>query len=66
MMTPVRPMLATPTDHLPVGEGWVHEVKWDGQERWLDWATRVYLRYEVSESELSDEEGSDSELEEWS
>lgn len=47
-------------------EDLVHEVKWDGQERWLDWATRVYLRYEVSESELSDEEGSDSELEEWS
>ena len=23
-------MLATPTEHLPVGDAWVHEVKWDG------------------------------------
>jgi bifunctional non-homologous end joining protein LigD len=30
MMGPMRPMLATATDHLPTGEGWVHEVKWDG------------------------------------
>ncbi|MEI2712386.1 MAG: non-homologous end-joining DNA ligase [Nocardioides sp.] len=26
----MRPMLATPTEHLPVGDAWVHEVKWDG------------------------------------
>jgi bifunctional non-homologous end joining protein LigD len=26
----MRPMLATPTDRVPVGDGWVHEVKWDG------------------------------------
>jgi bifunctional non-homologous end joining protein LigD len=26
----VRPMLATRGDHLPTGDGWVHEVKWDG------------------------------------
>ena len=25
-----RPMLATSTDTLPKGEGWVHEPKWDG------------------------------------
>lgn len=25
-----RPMLATKTDHVPVGEEWSHEVKWDG------------------------------------
>ena len=30
MMGGMRPMLATATDHLPTGEGWVHEVKWDG------------------------------------
>ena len=30
MMTPMRPMLATPTDRVPPGEAWVHEVKWDG------------------------------------
>ncbi|MBZ5737536.1 non-homologous end-joining DNA ligase [Nocardioides mangrovi] len=26
----MRPMLATKTEHVPVGEGWTHEVKWDG------------------------------------
>ncbi len=26
----MRPMLATPGDHVPTGEGWAHEVKWDG------------------------------------
>lgn len=30
MMTRMRPMLATPTGHVPPGDGWVHEVKWDG------------------------------------
>jgi bifunctional non-homologous end joining protein LigD len=25
-----RPMLATPVDAVPSGEGWLHEVKWDG------------------------------------
>jgi bifunctional non-homologous end joining protein LigD len=24
------PMLATPSDHIPKGEGWLYEVKWDG------------------------------------
>jgi bifunctional non-homologous end joining protein LigD len=26
----MRPMLATPGTHVPPGETWVHEVKWDG------------------------------------
>ena len=26
----MRPMLATLTEALPQGPGWVHEVKWDG------------------------------------
>lgn len=26
----MRPMLATRTDHVPTGEAWTHEVKWDG------------------------------------
>ncbi len=26
----MRPMLATKGDHVPVGSGWSHEVKWDG------------------------------------
>lgn len=26
----MRPMLATPTRQVPAGEGWAHEVKWDG------------------------------------
>jgi bifunctional non-homologous end joining protein LigD len=29
-MLTMRPMLATKGDHLPVGAGWLHEVKWDG------------------------------------
>ncbi|GGR52056.1 bifunctional non-homologous end joining protein LigD [Nocardioides luteus] len=30
MRTMLRPMLATPGAHVPPGEEWVHEVKWDG------------------------------------
>lgn len=30
MMARMRPMLATATEHLPFGDGWTHEVKWDG------------------------------------
>jgi bifunctional non-homologous end joining protein LigD len=26
----MKPMLATRGDHVPAGDGWVHEVKWDG------------------------------------
>jgi bifunctional non-homologous end joining protein LigD len=26
----MRPMLATPGSHVPTGEDWAHEVKWDG------------------------------------
>ena len=29
-MTPLLPMLATPGTHVPAGEEWRHEVKWDG------------------------------------
>lgn len=29
-------MLATPTEHVPPGEDWVHEVKWDGVRILLD------------------------------
>lgn len=30
MMVRMRPMLATRGDHVPAGDGWRHEVKWDG------------------------------------
>lgn len=30
MMAPMRPMLATRGSHVPPGDGWMHEVKWDG------------------------------------
>lgn len=30
MMGRMRPMLATKADSVPTGEGWTHEVKWDG------------------------------------
>ena len=26
----MRPMLASPGDHVPSGDAWTHEVKWDG------------------------------------
>ena len=26
----MRPMLASAGDHVPTGDGWSHEVKWDG------------------------------------
>jgi bifunctional non-homologous end joining protein LigD len=29
-MDRMRPMLATRGDHVPTGDGWIHEVKWDG------------------------------------
>ena len=29
-MAVMRPMLATPGRHIPAGEEWTHEVKWDG------------------------------------
>jgi len=29
-MTPMRPMLATRGSHVPTGQEWQHEVKWDG------------------------------------
>jgi len=32
----MKPMLATRGDHVPVGAGWVHEVKWDGIRALVD------------------------------
>ena len=32
----MRPMLATPTTTLPVGDAWIHEVKWDGMRVLVD------------------------------
>ena len=29
-MTPLKPMLASAADVLPVGSGWTYEIKWDG------------------------------------
>ncbi|MGV3562671.1 MAG: non-homologous end-joining DNA ligase [Nocardioides sp.] len=42
-----RPMLATKTDHVPVGSEWSHEVKWDGVRvlaEVLDGRTRLWSR----------------------
>ena len=47
MMARMRPMLATPTDHVPPGDGWVHEVKWDGVRVLVDvtdGVTRMFSR----------------------
>ncbi|MGL4742892.1 MAG: non-homologous end-joining DNA ligase [Dermatophilaceae bacterium] len=35
-MSPLRPMLATPVESVPVGLDWVHEVKWDGMRVLVD------------------------------
>ena len=47
MMTRMRPMLATSTEHVPVGDGWLHEVKWDGVRVLVDvtdGVTRMFSR----------------------
>lgn len=47
MMDLMRPMLATATDHVPPGEGWLHEVKWDGVRVLVDvrgGETRMFSR----------------------
>lgn len=46
-MSAPRPMLATKTDHVPVGSEWSHEVKWDGVRvlaEVLDGRTRLWSR----------------------
>ncbi|HEX4472910.1 MAG TPA: non-homologous end-joining DNA ligase [Nocardioides sp.] len=45
----MRPMLATRGTHVPVGEEWQHEVKWDGMRVLVDvrrGAARLYSRNE--------------------
>ena len=36
MPAPFRPMLATVADRVPLGDAWVHEVKWDGMRVLVD------------------------------
>ncbi|WP_426241481.1 non-homologous end-joining DNA ligase [Nocardioides sp. LHG3406-4] len=43
----LRPMLATKGDHVPAGDAWLHEVKWDGVRILLDAAaagSRMFSR----------------------
>ncbi|MEO7753519.1 MAG: non-homologous end-joining DNA ligase [Terracoccus sp.] len=45
----MRPMLATPATTVPVGDAWVHEVKWDGMRLLVDVVdgqARVFSRSE--------------------
>ncbi|MDF8264703.1 ATP-dependent DNA ligase [Luteipulveratus flavus] len=45
----MRPMLATPSNRVPPGDGWCHEVKWDGMRVLVDahgGAVRVSSRTE--------------------
>jgi bifunctional non-homologous end joining protein LigD len=60
-MNRMRPMLATRGTHVPVGDEWQHEVKWDGMRVLVDvrrGAARVFSRNEndatVSFPELAD------------
>jgi bifunctional non-homologous end joining protein LigD len=49
-MERMRPMLATRGTHVPTGEEWQHEVKWDGMRVLADvrrGATRLYSRNEL-------------------
>lgn len=39
----MRPMLATRGTHLPLGDEWVHEIKWDGMRILADVSGRVQL-----------------------
>ena len=46
----MRPMLATRGTHVPVGQEWQHEVKWDGMRVLVDLRggrSRVYSRNEI-------------------
>ncbi len=43
MMADMRPMLATRGLHVPTGDGWSHEVKWDGIRLLGDVGERVRL-----------------------
>lgn len=45
----MQPMLATRGDHVPIGDAWVHEVKWDGIRALADVAggrLRIHTRNE--------------------
>lgn len=42
-MSPMRPMLATKGDHVPVGDDWSHEVKWDGMRVLVEVSDRLRL-----------------------
>src|SRR3954470_2889299 len=49
-MIPMRPMLATRGTHVPVGEEWQHEVKWDGMRVLVEargGRSRVFSRNEI-------------------
>jgi bifunctional non-homologous end joining protein LigD len=46
-----RPMLATSADTLPIGEGWLYEVKWDGY--------RAIVRIRGGEATLTSRNGKD-------
>ena len=48
----MRPMLATPTDRVPGGEEWLHEVKWDGVRILLD-ARSERVRFRLDNSGLA-------------
>jgi len=49
-MIPMRPMLATRGTHVPVGEEWQHEVKWDGMRVLVEvrgGRSRIFSRNEI-------------------
>ncbi|GGD15427.1 non-homologous end-joining DNA ligase [Nocardioides daphniae] len=47
----MRPMLATRGDHVPVGDDWIHEVKWDGM--------RVIVEVAAGRTRLTSRNGND-------
>src|SRR5213076_493210 len=49
-MGPMRPMLATRGTHVPTGDEWHHEVKWDGMRVLVDvrrGVARLFSRNEI-------------------
>jgi bifunctional non-homologous end joining protein LigD len=52
-MTPVKPMLATSTQALPIGDQWSYEFKWDGIRALIDIRDRRPRLFSRAENDIS-------------
>ena len=53
MAAPFRPMLATVAERVPTGDGWVHEVKWDGMRVLVDVRDGVVTMWSRNERDVT-------------